>query len=120
MWQQSWKFCYYKNKERLQKMDNLERILLSSTAAEQNTSITEGTALHIIFSKNTIIKSLPTCSFKLSGQLNICKLKICPKWTLKSELSGRVTVLDTSLELKKTFINAERLFTSSRRKTSAL
>lgn len=65
-------------------------------------------------------KWLPTCSCKLSGQLNICKLKICPKWTLKSELIGRVTVLDTSLELKRTFINADRFFTSSRRKTSAL
>jgi len=40
-------------------MDNLERVLLSNTAAEQTTSFTEGTALHVTFSKNTIITHYP-------------------------------------------------------------
>lgn len=74
---------------------------------------------HKILGAGIIVKR-HTWSIKLSGQLNICKLKICPKWTRKSAPSGRLTVLDTSLLLKTTFKYTERLLTSSLLETSAL
>ncbi|TNN42862.1 hypothetical protein EYF80_046933 [Liparis tanakae] len=56
----------------------------------------------------------------LWGQLRILRLKICPKLTLKSALSARPAVRDTSLLLYRILAKTERRDTSSRRATSGL
>lgn len=61
-----------------------------------------------------------TCSLMLSGQFTILRLKIWPKWTLKSMLRVRLSVLETSLSLYKTLMKRDRLDKSSLRPNSAL
>ncbi len=93
---------------------------LSNTCETTSRTFQTQTAMHLCECTHNTTQPSRTCSLMLSGQFTILRLKIWPKWTLKSMLRVRLSVLETSLSLYRTLMKRARLATSSLRANSAL